>query len=52
MKDTHLKEMGILPEQLMINDRINVRICADKITKKNKKKTSPNSTKKKYLKKY
>ena len=38
MKDTHLKEMGILPEQLMINDRRNARISADKITKKKKKK--------------
>ena len=38
MKDKLLKEKDILPEQLMMNDSRRVRISANKITKKKKKK--------------
>ena len=38
MKDNLLKEKEILPEQLMMNDSRRVRISANKITKKKKKK--------------
>ena len=46
MKDKLLKEKGILPEQLIMNDSRSVRISANKITKKKKvlkvlKKTEP-----------
>ena len=43
MKDKLLKEKGILPEQLIMNDSRSVRISANKITKKKK---SPKSAKK------
>ena len=36
MKDKLLKEKGILPEQLIMNDSRSVRISVNKITKKKK----------------
>ena len=49
IKDKLLKEKGTVPEQLMINDSRSVRISANNITKKKKKKQVPKVLKKQNL---